>query len=95
MKYFLSGHIYILIFLYPVFVKAQDIESIVKKQPVKVTGALGFNNSFYQATGINNRRPPYLWYLTGNVNISLFGWSVPLSVYYSPVTKSTRNCEYT
>ena len=84
MKYFLNYHIYILLlFFNPAFVEAQDIESIGKKQPVKLTGSLGFNNTFYHATGIDNRRPPYLWYLMGNVNINLYGWSVPLSVYYS------------
>jgi len=83
MKYFFNNGFYIFFFLYPAFVEAQDIESIGKRPPVKVSGSLGFNNTFYHVDGIENRRPPYLWYLSGNLNIDIYGWSVPLSVYYS------------
>jgi hypothetical protein len=58
---------------------AQNLESIGKEQPIKVSGGISANQIFYTASGIDSRRDPYSYFLTGNVNFALYGWNVPLS----------------
>jgi hypothetical protein len=58
---------------------AQNLEEIGKANPIKITGGVSLNQIFYTASGINNRRDPYTYFASGNVNFSLYGWSVPLS----------------
>jgi hypothetical protein len=58
---------------------AQNLESIGKENPVSITGGISANQIFYTASGIQSRRVPYSYFLTGNINFSLYGWSVPLS----------------
>lgn len=63
---------------------SQDLELIGKeKNPFKVSGSLSANQIFYGVSGIESRRQPYNYFLSGNVNFSLYGWSVPLSFTYS------------
>lgn len=58
---------------------AQSLDAIGKEKALAITGGLSLNQIFYTANGINNRRDPYTYYASGNVNFSLYGWSVPLS----------------
>jgi hypothetical protein len=58
---------------------AQNLESIGKEKPLTITGGVSLNQIFYAATGINSRRDPYTYYASGNVNFSLYGWSIPVS----------------
>jgi hypothetical protein len=58
---------------------AQNLADIGKANPVTVTGGISLNQIFYKASGIENRRDPYTYYASGNVNFSLYGWNVPLS----------------
>jgi hypothetical protein len=67
---------------------AQNLEEIGLRKGVKVNGSINFNSVGYYANGINQRRDPFNWFLTGNVNINLFGYSAPLSFSYS---NSNRN----
>lgn len=46
---------------------------------MRVSGGISANQIFYKASGITSRRDPYSYYLTGNINFSLYGWNVPLS----------------
>lgn len=63
---------------------AQDLEQIGKDEhPVKVNGGISVAQTAYVASGMTSRRDPYNYYITGNVNFSLYGWSVPLSFNYS------------
>ncbi len=84
--------VYLFIVLLGVFqtkVYAQDLEKIGKKDPIKVNGGLSFSNIFYAVDGIQARRDPSLWFMSGNINFNLYGWSVPLSVSLSQHNKST------
>lgn len=63
--------------------KGQDLEQIGKKDPLKVSGGINFNNIFYYAQGLEGRRPPYSYFLTGNLTFDLYGWVVPVSFTYS------------
>jgi hypothetical protein len=57
----------------------QNLETIGKENPLTVSGGVSFNQIFYGASGIDSRRDPYSYYASGNINFSLYGWSVPLS----------------
>jgi hypothetical protein len=58
---------------------AQNLESIGKEKPFAFSGGLSFNQIFYASSGIASRRDPYSYFASGSVNLSLYGWSVPLS----------------
>lgn len=58
---------------------AQNLESIGKEKPFSFAGGLSFNQIFYSAHGIESRRSPYNHFASGNINLSLYGWTIPLS----------------
>jgi hypothetical protein len=64
---------------------SQDIESVVKAKPLKVSGGVGTDHVFYHANGIDARRnSPYQYYFNGNLNFVLFGeLNIPLTFSYS------------
>ena len=65
--------------------RAQDIESVVKSDPIKINGSVSASTTYYNALGIDNRRPPFYWTINANLNISLFGVvSAPFSLQFSP-----------
>ncbi|MGE0773077.1 MAG: hypothetical protein AB7K37_15300 [Cyclobacteriaceae bacterium] len=67
---------------------AQDLETIGKKDPLQLSGGLSLNQIFYGVNGIESRRDPYSYFLSGNLNLSLYGWSVPLSFAVSNQNQS-------
>ncbi|HEY9047409.1 MAG TPA: hypothetical protein VIN08_15995 [Ohtaekwangia sp.] len=79
MRIFYRCGILILLFFFALGACAQNLESIGKEKPVTITGGLSLNQIFYTASGIQSRRDPYTYYASGNINFSLYGWSVPLS----------------
>ncbi len=58
---------------------SQDLGNIGDEKPLKVSGGLSVSQIAYAVNGIESRRDPYSWFATGNLNFSLYGWSVPLS----------------
>jgi hypothetical protein len=62
---------------------AQDLGNIKERKALTVSGALSANQIFYHANGIDARRDPYTYFLSGNLNFDLYGWSIPLSFTYS------------
>lgn len=58
---------------------SQNLENIGKEKPMSVTGGISANQILYAASGIENRRAPYNYFLSGNINVNLYGWSIPLS----------------
>ena len=67
---------------------SQDLETIGKEGAVKINGGISLNQIFYTAKGIQSRRDPYSYFLTGNLNMSLYGVSVPLSFAISNQNRS-------
>lgn len=61
----------------------QNLESLGTEKPLKINGGLSFNQIFYDAVGVHSGRSPYTYYLAGNINLSIYGWSVPFSYFYS------------
>ncbi|MBW8687735.1 hypothetical protein [Chitinophaga rhizophila] len=63
---------------------AQRLDAIGKEKPLKITGGLGLEQIAYWSSGLGDgRRDPYNFFLNGNLNIDLYGWSVPFSFNYS------------
>ncbi len=56
---------------------SQDIESIGKEKPIKISGSLSAFADMYAVKGIAPRSLPFVWRLTGNPNIHLFGMVFP------------------
>lgn len=70
------------------YLHAQNLEQIGVRKGVKFNGSLNLNTVGYYARGLENRRDPFNWFLTGSVNASIFGYSVPLSFSYSNANRS-------
>lgn len=69
-------------------VHAQNLEEIGLKKGINFNGSINLNTVGYHVTGIEQRRDPFNWYLTGSLNIDFFGYSAPLSFSYSNTNKS-------
>jgi hypothetical protein len=67
---------------------AQNLESLGVKKGVKVNGSVNLNTVGYYVHGIESRRDPFNWFLTGNLNLNLFGYDAPFSFSYSNANKS-------
>lgn len=65
--------------LYSAMSMGQDLASIGQEKALKVNGGVSLNQIFYGASGIESRRDPYSYFLTGNLNLALYGWNVPFS----------------
>lgn len=76
--------------LFVTIIQAQQLDQIGMKKGVKITGGVSLANNFYTVSGISNRLNPYSYLLAGNVNISLYGVSIPLSFSYSNQNFSYR-----
>lgn len=67
-------------------VKAQNVETFLdrfKEKPFKLSGGLSVNQILYGINGMEARRDPYTYFLSGNVNLSVYGWNIPFSGTYS------------
>jgi hypothetical protein len=67
---------------------AQNLEQIGVKKGVKLNGSLNLNTLAYAARGMEQRRDPFNWFLTGNLNVNLFGYSAPFTFSYSNAGKN-------
>lgn len=57
----------------------QDLVSIGREKPFTFSGGLSFNQILYVASGVQARRDPYSYAVSGNLNLSIYGWTIPLS----------------
>jgi hypothetical protein len=76
------------LFVYAFLSTAQDLGQLGVKKGVKVNGGINLNAVGYYVHGIEQRRDPFNWFATGNLNINLFGYAVPLSFSYSNANRS-------
>jgi hypothetical protein len=58
---------------------SQNFSSLGKEKPFALTGGVALNQVMYASHGVSSRRSPYTYFASGNINISLYGWSVPFS----------------
>jgi hypothetical protein len=60
-----------------------DLKTPLKdKKPFEVSGSVGLGYSFYGVNGIENRQPNQLM-LSGNVNVRVYGWEIPVAANFS------------
>jgi len=62
---------------------AQNLESIGQEKQVNISGGVGLTSTVYTSHNIAHRRDPFTWIATANLNIDLYGWSIPLSFSYT------------
>jgi hypothetical protein len=62
---------------------SQDLTRIGKANPVKISGGVSANQIFYWADGIQDRRTPYSYFLTGNLNVNIYELNIPVSFTFS------------
>jgi len=67
---------------------AQDLDALSVKKGITASGGLNFSNTFYTGNSDMIHRDPYLYFLTGNLNINMFGFDLPFSFAYSNSSKS-------
>ena len=63
--------------------KAQNLESINKKDLVNASGSVALNQIYYNAHGIENRRDPYNYFLSANLSLDVAGIALPFSFMLS------------
>lgn len=63
--------------------QAQDISSIAKSDPLLITGAVGTQNTYYYSSLGHGYASPLSNMVYLNMNISVYGFSMPFSFYYT------------
>ncbi len=59
-----------------------DYDAITKSKPLKISGQLSASGVYYDSN-INNSREPYTYFLQGVLNVSVYGFAVPISYSFS------------
>lgn len=68
---------------------SQDLESIGKKDKLNISGGISTNQIYYNAfSSTVANRDPYSYFLSGNLNFDIYGWSIPFSYTYSNQSSS-------
>ncbi len=60
-----------------------EAKSIFEDRKLRVSGGVSASQIFYGASGIDSRRDPYTYFLTGNITFSMFSFSIPLTFSYT------------
>lgn len=64
-------------------INGQDLSNIGEKDPLKISGGISANQVYYGSNSSVSSRDPYSYYLTGRLNLALYGWNIPFSYRYS------------
>ena len=62
---------------------AQNISEIAKSDPLIISGAVGTQNTYRYSSGSNGIGSPLSNVVYANLNICLYGFNIPFSLYYS------------
>jgi hypothetical protein len=62
---------------------AQDIEQIDLKKPIRLSGSINLQLEHYSANGIENRKQPFSWMITGAPVLTILGVQMPFSFLFS------------
>ncbi len=73
----------LMLFLLAAPLSAQDISQIAKSDPLIITGAIGTRNTYYHSSGSISYASPLSNMVYANLNVSVYGFSMPFSFYYS------------
>ncbi len=82
-------------YLYPLFliflftgVYSQDLATVGEQKPFAVSGSLDLRTIGYSARGIDPRRSPFSYIISGSPVFSFYGFSVPVSFTFSEQDRS-------
>lgn len=64
-------------------VQAQDISQIGKSDPLIISGSIGTQNTYYHSSTGAGYMSPLSNTVFANLNVSIYGFSMPFSLYYS------------
>jgi hypothetical protein len=70
--------------------RGQDVEGIGQQEPIKLSGMLAANISFFDAQGRPSNREKFTWYLTGNPTLEIYGITLPFSFTVSEQQRAFR-----
>ena len=76
------------LFLTSTLVYSQNLEDLKLSKGIEMNGSVNLSTIGYFVHGIDQRREPFNWFLTGNLNVSLFGYSAPFSFSHSNANTS-------
>jgi hypothetical protein len=62
---------------------AQDLSNVGKAKLLAVDGGISATQVFYDADQSSSYRKPYSYTLCANLNLAIYGWSIPISGVYS------------
>ncbi len=66
----------------------QDIKGLAKQKPFEIRGSLSVGTWYYHANGIENRRTPFGWVLSGSPTVKVYGITFPFTVTISDQSRS-------
>ncbi len=61
----------------------EDVKNIVNDRKLRINGGINTSQVFYGASGIDSRRNPYAYFVSGNINFSMFQLNVPLTFTFT------------
>lgn len=70
--------------------KAQDLSTISKQEPIKINGSVNVRLQFYETDKTNPSRSPFMWYLQGSPVVTLYGIVLPFSFRLSEQQRDFR-----
>lgn len=62
---------------------SQNLEKVGKEDMFRISGGMNFNSILYNVSGMESRRDPFTWFASGNLNINIIDFNIPLSYSYS------------
>lgn len=74
--------------------RAQDVESVITAPTFTLSGGLGASAEVYSASGIEERKQPFSWILSGSLVPTLKSFSMPLSFVLSDREQSLTRQPY-
>jgi hypothetical protein len=69
---------------------AQDLETIGQQKPFTISGGASARTIFYSANGIENRRKPFSYVISGSPVITIYGITIPVYFVFSEQERSFR-----
>ncbi|HKK43797.1 MAG TPA: hypothetical protein VJ963_15380 [Bacteroidales bacterium] len=79
-----------LLLLIPFVSYSQDLTTITKQDPFKISGTINAKLQFYNTNKISPSLSPFVWYLQGSPTISLYGIVFPFSFRISEQQRDFR-----
>ena len=64
-------------------ITAQDIEQVNLKKPIQLSGTINLQLESYSANGIDNRKKPFSWMISGTPVLTILGVQMPFSFLFS------------